>query len=280
MKKISNKKKILLYTILIFISLFTVFPFLWMVSTSFKTLGEIFTLVPEFIPKNLFKSGMWDNYRIILKEHNFLLYTFNSFVIAGLAALGQLFTCSLAGFAFARMKFRGKEIIFGILLATMMIPVQVTIIPEYLMILKLGWYNTYLPLIVPSVLVGSFGTFLFRNVFENIPASIEEAAFIDGVSDWQMYYKIFLPNVKPAMASLFIIGFMNNWNDLIRPVIYIDKPELYTLTMGLTTFKGNYGTQWHLLLAGSVISVIPLILVYVSMQKYFVNGLTTSGTKG
>ena len=148
------------------------------------------------------------------------------------------------------MEFRGKEVIFALMLATMMMPIQVTIIPEYFIMLKLDWYNTYLPLIVPSILIGSFGTFLFRSTFENMPSSMEEAAFIDGVSDWQMYYRVF------------------------------DKPELYTVTMGLAMFKGNYGTQWHLLLAGSVLSILPILLVYMSMQKYFVRGMLTSGTKG
>lgn len=273
-------RKIIIYTILIAISITTLFPFLWMLSSSFKTLGEIFALTPSFIPENMFSEGMWDNYQRILQEYNFLRFIFNSFIVAGLAALGQLFTCSLGGFAFARMEFRGKEVIFALLLATMMMPIQVTIIPEYFIMLKLNWYNTYLPLIVPSMLIGSFGTFLLRSTFENIPSSMEEAAFIDGVSDWQMYYKVFMPNAKPALASLFIIAFMNNWNALLRPVIYIDKPDLYTITMGLAMFKGNYGTQWHLLLAGSVLSILPLLIVYMSMQKYFVRGMLTSGTKG
>lgn len=273
-------RKIIIYTILIAISITTLFPFLWMLSSSFKTLGEIFALTPSFVPENLFSEGMWDNYQRILQEYNFLRFIFNSFIVAGLAALGQLFTCSLGGFAFARMEFKGKEIIFALLLATMMMPIQVTIIPEYFIMLKLNWYNTYLPLIVPSMLIGSFGTFLLRSTFENIPSSLEEAAFIDGVSDWQMYYKVFMPNAKPALASLFIIAFMNNWNALLRPVIYIDKPDLYTITMGLAMFKGNYGTQWHLLLAGSVLSILPLLIVYMSMQKYFVRGMLTSGTKG
>ncbi len=274
------KKKLLLYLLLIIISLTTLFPFLWMLSSSFKTMGEIFSLTPNFIPSNLFKEGMWENYRMILQEYNFIKFVINTFIVAGLAGLGQLFTCSLGGFAFARIKFRGKEIIFALMLATMMMPIQVTIIPEYFIMLKLNWYNTFLPLIVPSILIGSFGTFLFRSTFENMPSTMEEAAFIDGVNDWQMYYRVFLPNAKPALASLFIIAFMNNWNALLRPVIYIDKPDLYTVTMGLAMFKGNYGTQWHLLLAGSVISILPLLLVYISMQKYFVRGMLTSGTKG
>lgn len=273
-------RKLLLYILLCVVGLTTIFPFLWMVSTSFKTASEVFSLRPNFIPRNLFTDKMWDNYQTVLVKHSFLRYVQNSLFVATTAAFGQLVACSLGGFAFARMKFFGKEIIFGMLLATLMIPVEVTIIPEYLIMLKLGWYNTYLPLIVPSMLVGSFGTFLFRSFFENIPSSLEDAAFIDGVNSWQMFYKIFLPNAKPAIASLFIIAFMNNWNDLLRPVIYLDSDHLWTATMGLMQFKGNYGTQWHLLLTGSVISVIPLIVVYITMQRYFVEGMLGSGMKG
>ncbi|KLU38879.1 MAG: sugar ABC transporter permease [Peptococcaceae bacterium 1109] len=273
-------RKALLYLLLCLVGLSTVFPFLWMVSTSFKTMNEVFSIRPNFIPRNLFTDKMWDNYQTILVKHNFLRYVQNSLFVATTAAFGQLVACSLSGFAFARMKFAGKEILFGMLLATLMIPVEVTIIPEYLIMLKLGWYNTFLPLIVPSMLVGSFGTFLFRSFFENIPTTLEDAAFIDGVNSWQMFYKIFLPNAKPAIASLFIIAFMNNWNDLLRPVIYLDSEHLWTATMGLMQFKGNYGTQWHLLLTGSVISVIPLIAVYIAMQRYFVEGMLGSGMKG
>lgn len=273
-------RKITLYVLLLFVGSLTVFPFLWMVATSFKSMGEVFRLPPTFTSSALFTDRMWDNYRTVLDQHNFLRYVLNSVIVAGSAALGQLFTCSLGGFAFARMKFRGKNIVFGTLLATMMIPVEVTIIPEYLLMLKLGWYNTYLPLIVPSMLVGSFGTFLFRGFFENIPSSIEEAAFIDGANPWQMFYRVFFPNAKPVSASLIIIAFMNNWNDLLRPVIYLESNRLYTATMGLMQFKGAYGAQWHLLLAASVVSVIPLIVVYISLQKYFVSGMLTSGSKG
>ncbi len=273
-------RKLMLYVLLCLLGLTTVFPFLWMVSTSFKTQTEVFSLRPNFIPRNLFTDKMWDNYQTILVRHKFLRYVQNSLFVATTAAFGQLVACSMAGFAFARMKFRGKEILFGMLLATLMIPVEVTIIPEYLIMLKLGWYNTYLPLIVPSMMVGSFGTFLFRSFFENIPSSLEDAAFIDGVNSWQMFFKVFLPNAKPAIASLFIIAFMNNWNDLLRPVIYLDSDHLWTATMGLMQFKGNYGTQWHLLLTGSVVSVIPLIAVYILMQRYFVEGMLSSGAKG
>jgi multiple sugar transport system permease protein len=272
--------KLLLYILLIFVGSLTIFPFLWMVATSFKTMGEVFRIPPSFTSSTLWTDAMWDNYRTVLYRHNFLRYVLNSVIVAGSAALGQLFTCSLGGFAFARMQFRGKNLVFGVLLATMMIPVEVTIIPEYLMMLRLGWYNTYYPLIVPSMLVGSFGTFLFRGFFENIPSSIEEAAIIDGANAWQMFSRVFFPNAKPVSASLIIIAFMNNWNDLLRPVIYLESERLYTATMGLMQFKGAYGAQWHLLLAASTVSVIPLIVVYIALQKYFVSGMLTSGTKG
>lgn len=274
------KKRLPLYALLIIIALGTVFPFIWMLATSFKTLGEVFSLVPKFLPDSLFKPGMWDNYKAVLEDYNFLRFVRNSMFVACLAAIGQLFACSMAGFAFARMTFRLKDLIFSLLIATMMVPVEVTIIPEYIMMLKLRWYDSYLPLIVPSALVGSFGTFLLRTTFENIPSALEDAAFIDGVSSFQMYSRVFLPNARPALASLFIIAFMNNWNDLLRPVIYLDTTSKFTATMGLMMFKGNYGTQWHLLAAASMIAVLPLLIVYLLAQKYFVEDLLTSGMKG
>lgn len=277
MKNLLNPKKILIILIFLLVSFTTIFPFLWMLATSFKAHGEVFSLTPQFIPDNLFEPGMWDNYVAVLQDYNFIRFLLNSTLVAGLATLGQIFTCSLGGFAFARMKFPGKEFLFALVLATMMMPQENTIIPEFLLMLNLGWYNTYLPLIVPSALIGSFGVFLFRTFFEDFPTTLEDAAFIDGVNSLQMFYKVFLPNAKPAVATLGIIAFMNNWNELLRPVVYIDRMDLYTATMGLALFQGAYGAQWHLLLTAALISVFPVLVVYVALQKYFVKGMLSSG---
>jgi multiple sugar transport system permease protein len=279
----------LLYVLLAAFSILTAFPFLWMLSTSFKSPRAVFALPPQLIPDRLFKPDMWDNYETVLTQHNFVRYTFNSFFVATMAAVGQLITSSLAGFAFARLRFRGKNLIFGILLSTTMIPVEVSIIPEFLMGAKIfdplltpvgGWLDTYAPLIVPSFMVGTFGTFLMREFFSTIPIELEEASVIDGATTFRIYRSVFLPLSKPAMTTLFLIAFINNWNELLRPVLYISSRDLRTVTLGLMTFRGEYEAQWNLSLAASVISILPLIIVYIFAQRYIVEGIATTGLKG
>lgn len=282
-------RKLVLYAILIVFSVATVFPFIWMLSTSFKSQRAIFVLPPQLVPDLLFKPGMFDAYTSVLTDHNFIRYTFNSFLVASLAALGQLVTASLAGFAFARMQFKGKGFLFALLLSTSFIPIEVSIIPEFLIGAKIfdpllapigGWLDTYGPLIVPSFMVASFGTFLMREFFSTIPVELEEAAVIDGASTLRIYWSVFVPLSKPAMTTLGLIAFINNWNELLRPVLYISTRDLRTLTMGLTSFQGEYEAQWNLLLAGSVIAIVPLVTVYIFAQRYIVEGIATTGLKG
>jgi multiple sugar transport system permease protein len=267
------------YLLLIVFALSTIFPFLWMVITTFKSRGAIFSLPPTLVPDLLFKPGMLDAYSTVLNKYNFMRYALNSFIVAGSAAVGQLITASLAGFAFARMKFKGSALLFGILLATTMIPAEVVIIPEFLLMSRLNWLDTYLPLIVPSFLVGTFGTFMLREFFASIPDELVEAALLDGASTFRIYASIFLPLSMPAMTTLFLIAFIHNWNDLLRPVLYISSSDLRTITVGLTTFQNEYGAQWNLLLAGAVISILPLLVVYILAQRYIVEGIATTGLK-
>ncbi|MFQ5593836.1 MAG: carbohydrate ABC transporter permease [Anaerolineae bacterium] len=272
-------KMLLTYLILLLFAFITIFPFLWMVATTFKSRGAIFSLPPQLYPDLLFKPGMWDAYIKVLTKHNFLRYTGNSFFVAFMAAMGQLITASLAGFAFARMKFRGSVFLFALLLSTAMIPTEVVIIPEFLLMAKLDWLDTYLPLIVPSFLVGSFGTFMLREFFAGIPDELVEAAILDGASTFRVYRSIFLPLSMPAMTTLFLIAFIHNWNELLRPVLYISTSSLRTVTIGLTTFQNEFGAQWNLLLAGAVISILPLLIVYILAQRYVVEGIATTGLR-
>jgi len=276
----NSYQRTLIYIVLIFISFLTIFPFLWMIINSFNSSANIFIIPPRIIPDKFLKPGMFSNYITVLKEFNFGIYTINSFIVAGGSALGQLLTCTLAGFAFALMKFRGKNIIFALLLATMMIPIQVTIIPEFLLMMKLGWLDTFAPLIVPSVLVGSFGTFMFKEFFESMPTSLLDAGSIDGAGTFSMYFRLYLPQSTAQIATLFIIAFMNNWNDLLRPILYINSERLQTVTMALTQFQSQYTAKWNLLLTGGVLSIIPLLLIYISLQKYIIQGIASTGTKG
>jgi len=277
MKFVSN---VFLYILLSVVAVIMVFPFLWMVINSFNSEGNIFRIPPTLIPDKLFKKDMFENYVVVLRDYNFLRYALNSFIVATSAALGQIFTCSLAGFAFARMNFRGKNLIFSLLLMTMMVPVQVTIIPEFLLMMKLGWLDTFLPLIVPSFLVGSFGTFMYKEFFENVPKDLEDAAAIDGAGPFKMFFFVFFPLAKVQTVTLFIIAFMNNWNDLLRPVLYISSEKLMTITMALTQFQSEYEARWNYLLTGGVVAILPLLIVYMLLQRYVVEGMAHTGLKG
>jgi multiple sugar transport system permease protein len=273
-------RTILLYAVLTLAGIITLFPFLWMLLNSFNSESSIFSVPPRFIPDLLGTGHAFDNYLTIFREFNWGRYTLNSLVVAGLSALGQILTCSLAGFAFAKMRFRGKNVIFALLLGTMMVPVQATIIPEFLIMMKLGWLDSYLPMIVPSALVGSFGTFMFKEFFENVPGSFIDAASIDGAGAFNIYSKIFIPMSGSQIATLFIISFMNSWNDLLRPILYVSSDQWQTVTQALTQFQSQYSARWNLILTGSVLSVLPLLILYVFLQKYIIASSTSSGVKG
>jgi len=265
------------YLVLIFIALIVLIPFAWMVSTSLKGRGVLTEVPPRLLPEKFF----WANYPDTLIKHHFLRYSINSIYVALTASIGTLFTCSLAGFAFARLKFFGRDVLFSILLATMMVPLQVMIIPEFLIMLKLGWLDhpLYLALIIPSWLAGAFGTFMLRQFFKPIPKDLEDAAKIDGCSIFGIYFKIFLPLAKPALATLFIFAFMTSYNNLLRPILYISSMHRMTLTIGLANFTRQYEVNENLKMVGSVITLMPLVVLYSFAQKYFVKGITLSGLK-
>ncbi|WP_298505848.1 carbohydrate ABC transporter permease [Sphaerochaeta sp. UBA5849] len=276
-QKTADRYRLLLIAI---VSIVYIFPFLWMISNSFMSDKNIFSVPPKFFPDLLFTSQMFDNYKNVFSQYNFGLYTINSLWVYTLAAFGQVIVCSLAGFALATMYFRGKNILFSLLILTLMIPVQVTIIPEYYLFLKLNWMDTYLPLIVPSFLAGAFGTFMLKEFFSQVPSPLFDAGIIDGVNAYQMFFRIYLPQASSPIATLFIIAFMNNWNDLLRPMLYISSRELYTVTIALSLFQNQYGVKWNLLLAGSVLSVLPLIVVFAFSQRYIIESTMSSGIKG
>lgn len=247
-----------------------------MLNVSLLPLKAVYADPPQFIAKN----PTLHNYAEIFLKYDFLRFTANSLFIATTAGLGQLFTCSLAGFAFARMRFKGKEFLFGLILATIMIPVEVVIIPEFLLMGKLGWIDTYLPMIIPSFLIGTTGVFLMRSFYENIPRELEEAAVMDGAKPFMIYWHIFLPLSRASLSALFIISFLINWNAFLRPLVYLNTKKLYTLTLGLVSFVGEFSALWNYLLAGAVISVIPIFIVYLIVQRQFIEGITSTGVKG
>lgn len=279
MRQYSIGFTIFMYAFLLMIGIVMAFPFYWMLATSFKTLDAVYEYPPQFIPK-LDWNVIAENYYAVLFKYNFLRYTGNSMFIAILSSAGQLVTCSLAGFAFARMVFKAKEFFFGLLIATMLIPVEVVIIPEFVLMSKLGWVGTYLPMIVPSFLVGSTGTFLLRSFFENVPKELEEAAVVDGAGPFWIYWQVFLPLARAPLSALFIISFLANWNDLLRPLVYLNEQKMFTLPLGLISFVGEYTAQWNFLLAGAVVSIVPLLIVYFILQKQFIEGVAGVGIKG
>lgn len=278
------------YMLLILVAFLMAFPFIWMVLTTFKSPNYLFSIPPTFFPDKLFQPDIFSSYIPLFTEHNFTRYTWNSLVVGLLASIGQLITSSLAGFAFARLEFPGKNISFAIMLATALVPIEVTIIPEFLMALRIfdplfksfgsQWIDSLNPLIVPSFFVGTTGTFLLREFFRQIPRELEEAAVIDGGNVFAIYWHIYLPLSVPAMTTLFLLAFINNWNALLRAVIYIKSPAIRTLPIGLMTFQDEYNAQWDLLLSGSVVTIAPLIIVYIFMQRYIVEGIATTGLKG
>jgi len=245
-----------------------------MLSTSLKNGGATMTFPPEFIPENF----TWENYIRVTNAFPMKRFLFNSFFVALLSTLGQLLFCSMAAYAFARLQFKGRDTIFLIYMATLMIPSQVTMIPQFILMRHLNWLDTYQGLIMPGVF-SAFGTFLLRQFFLTIPPSLEEAAFIDGAGYFRVYWKIILPLAKPALATLGVFSFMQSWNNFLWPLIIISERELMTLPLGLSILQGRWETDWNLMMAGVVISVIPILAVYIFAQRYFIQGITLSGLK-
>lgn len=253
-----------------------IIPFLWMLSTSLKPAGMVFVVPPQWVPD----PPRWSNYIEATQRFPFVNNTVNSLKVSILGTFGQLISCSLAAYAFARMRFPGKNVIFMVLLATMMIPGQVTAIPVFIIWNWLKGVNTHWPLILPSWLGGAFGTFLLRQSFMTIPTEYSDAAKIDGAGHTHILTHIYLPMSQPALATLAVFVFMGLWNDFLTPVIYLSSPSKMTLQVGLSYFRQQFYTEWHLLMAGTVISVVPILALYLAAQKYFVQGIALAGLKG
>lgn len=250
-------------------------PFAWMLSTSLKSDQYVLAFPPEFWPREATTAS----YQRLAELFPIWRLFFNSLLVAGLSTAGQLVTSSLAAYAFARIEFRGRNLLFLLYLATLMIPFQVTITPLFILMRLLGWINTYPGLILPG-LFSAFGVFLLRQSFLAIPRELEEAALIDGASPFAIYRQIILPLAKPALATLAVFAFMGSWNSFLWPLFVVRDEQLMTLPVGLATLHGRYLTQWNLVMASAMITVIPMIVVYLLAQRYFVRGVLLSGIKG
>jgi len=254
-----------------------IIPFLWMLSSSLKTPAQVFITPPVWIPHPI----KWDNYISAFKTMPVLLYTRNTVLITLMCIIGYLFSGSLVAYSFSRLRWRGRDFFFILLLATMMIPPQVTIIPLFVIFRELHWLNTYKPLIVPSYLTGwPFFIFLMRQFFLSIPNDFSEAAKVDGATHFRIYMNIILPLAKPALAVVAIFGFLLHWNDFFGPLIYLTEDWKSNLALGLAIFASKHPNEWGALMAVSLVMLIPTVLVFIFCQRYFVEGITLTGIKG
>lgn len=249
-------------------------PFLWMVVTSLKPPGAVLTIPPEIIPRNL----TLESYRRVAEAVPLLRMFGNSLLVTIASVAGQLATSALAAYAFARMRWRGRDAVFLLYLATLMIPSQVTITPLFILMQRLGWVDTYQGLILPGV-TSAFGTFLLRQAMLSVPREYEEAALLDGGNHWTIFRHIVLPMVRPALATFAVFATMASWNAFLWPLLITRDERLMTLPVGLALLHGRYTSDWNMIMAGAVISVVPIILVYLAAQRAFVNGVLLSGLK-
>ncbi len=258
------------------VALLFLIPFVWMISSSLKSNYQIFEVPPRLIPN----PPQWDNYRNALTTLPFGRYMVNTAIISAVTIVGHLLSCTLIAYAFARLRAPGKDALFVVMLATMMLPYPVTMVPLYVLFQQLGWINTFLPLTAPAFLGSPFYIFLLRQFFMTIPRDFEDAAVIDGANTLQILWRVILPLSLPALATVAIFTFQASWNDFLSPLIYLQKPDLYTVTLGLQFFRSTYTTNWAYLMAASMVTTAPVILVFFVAQRYFIEGITLTGVKG
>lgn len=267
--------RLFVYLGLIALALSMLIPFLWMLSTSLMDELEVYQFPPRFTP-SVFK---WSNFVEAMSLQPFGRFFLNTMVVAVMSVLGQLTFCSMAAYAFARLRFRWRDRIFALYLATMMIPAIVTIIPSFLIINTFGWMNTYWALFTPT-LSSVWGIFLLRQFFLTIPRDLEDAARVDGATELAIFWKIILPLSKPALATLAIFAFMTSWKDFLWPLIVTNRVDMRTVEVGIANFSNLYTTDWPHQMAAAVVVMLPIVTVFLLAQKYFVKGITMTGLKG
>ncbi|MBS4205194.1 carbohydrate ABC transporter permease [Lederbergia citrea] len=275
-----NRKRVLqifVTTILILGSLLILSPVWWMISTSLKDMKEVMTYPPTLIPKEFH----WGNYQRVLNAAPFYGYAANTLIITTIVVIGNVLSNTFIAYGFSKIRFKGRNTLFAIVLATMMIPGFVMLIPQYIIFSKLGWLNTWLPLTVPAFFGSAFFIFLLRQFFLTIPNELIEAAKIDGANHFYIWSRLMIPLTKPVIATVAIFSFNGAWNDFLGPLLYINDQALYTLQLGLQVFKGQSNTQWNLLMGGSLMVLLPVIILFFLFQRYFIEGMNiTAGTKG
>lgn len=272
-------RSVLLYGLLLTFSAAFLAPFAWMLSVSVQDVRGVFAQPFRWLPERV----MLENYAEITSLLPFWRYTVNTVTVTVLVLIGTLLSSSLAAYGFSRIRFRGRDTLFAVCLSTMMLPGQVTMIPLYMLFARLGWVDTFLPLVVPAFFGSPFYIFLLRQFFLTIPREYDEAAMLDGASRMRIYWSIVLPLARPAMATVALFAFVGTWNDFFGPLIYLNSPDMATLTLGLNMLKsqvvGTGATQWNLLMAGAVLVMLPNIVVFLLAQKYFVKGIAVGGLR-
>lgn len=264
------------YAILIALSISFLAPFALMVSTSLKTEERIFTEHIEWIPNPI----RWQNYVEALQSFPFLLYLRNTLFVCALVVVGTVLSSALPAYGFARLRWRGRDAMFLIMLATIMLPAQVTMLPVFVMFRTLDWTGTYLPLVVPPFFGSAFAIFLLRQFFLTIPQELSDAARIDGCSEWRIFWQIIVPLSVPALATVALFAFIGAWTDFINPLVYLTDENTYTLAVGLQTFVGRHSSEWNLLMAAATVVTLPLMVIFFFTQRLFIEGITLTGIKG
>ncbi|QYN33274.1 carbohydrate ABC transporter permease [Pseudonocardia sp. DSM 110487] len=266
---------VLTHAVLVLGAVVMIGPFVWQLLTAFKSLPETTTVPPPLLPR----EWLWSNFAAVFDVLPFGQQLLNSLIVAAAVTLGQLAFCSLGAYAFARLEFRGRELIFALFLSVLMVPKQLLILPQYQIMSGLGLLNSLPALILPG-LFSAFGTFLLRQFFATIPKDFEEAALLDGAGRFRIFFSIMLPLVRPALAALAVITVMHTWNDLLWPLVVNTAPASMPISAGLTSLQGQEWTDYPVLMAGALMASIPMLLAYLALQRQFVQGIALSGTKG
>ncbi|MDO5732534.1 MAG: carbohydrate ABC transporter permease [Eubacteriales bacterium] len=264
------------YLILALMTVFFLLPFVWILSTSLKEQNRVFVYPPEWIPRPV----QWENYKLAITEIPFLHYIWNTIKIAFLAMLGNVLVSPMVAYAFGKLRWRGRDKVFILVLATMMLPFTLTMIPLYATWSKLGLVNTVIPLVAQDFLGKGYFVFLLRQFFMRVPDELMEAGRIDGASEGQIFWRIAYPLIRPALVTVGIFAFVWSWTDFMGPLIYLKKPELWTISIGLSQFTTSVGMNWPAMMAAAAISIIPMVVVFAFLQRYFMEGSTASGIKG
>ncbi|MEY2978681.1 MAG: carbohydrate ABC transporter permease [Prochlorotrichaceae cyanobacterium] len=269
-------RSLAIYSLLTIVAIVMLLPLLWLTTTAFKSASEnVFAFPPQFLPQHPTLA----NFVTVWREHPFGRYFWNSIFVATLAVSCNFLFCALAAYPLARAHFPGKDLLFSLIIATIMIPFQIVMIPLYILTVQLGLRNTYLGIVLPS-LTSAFGIFLLRQAFQGVPQELEDAARLDGCSELGIWWNVMLPAIRPASITLAIFVFIGTWGDFLWPLIILDRPERYTLPLGVAGLANSFSFDWRLIAAGSVLSILPVLVFFLFLQRYIIPTDSSSGLKG